>query len=107
MAVANKNHGRILYLTDKYGVSQGYEPAFTSLVSKAKVPRGAIIVTSIYNDLGPKPLLKYMNEKTPRYNPDYTKQIKAAVDRKIRATKPALVVCSDPVALGLFMRVRS
>lgn len=103
MAVANKNYGRILYLTDKYGVSQGYEPAFTSLVSKARVPRGAIIVTSIYNDLGPKPLLKYMNEKTPRYNPDYTKQIKAAVDRKIRATKPALVVCSDPVALGLFM----
>src|SRR3546814_4344167 len=30
-------------------------------------------------------------------------QIKAAVERKIRATKPTLIACSDPVALGLFM----
>src|SRR3546814_7210699 len=29
--------------------------------------------------------------------------IKAAVERKIRATKPTLIACSDPVALGLFM----
>lgn len=104
MAVANKNHGRILYLTDKFGVSTGYDPSFTALVSKAGIPRGCIAVTNIYNDLGPKPLVKYMNEKTLRYNPDYVAQIKAAVDRKIRATKPALVVCSDPVALGLFMK---
>src|SRR3546814_18403578 len=32
-----------------------------------------------------------------------TAQIKAAVERKIRATKPTLIACSDPVALGLFM----
>lgn len=101
--VVNKNHGRILYLTDKFGVSQGYKPAFANLVSKAGIQPGRIIETSIYNDLGPKPLVKYKNEKTPRFNPDYKAQIKAAVDRKIRATKPALVVCSDPVALGLFM----
>src|SRR3546814_19642740 len=30
-------------------------------------------------------------------------QIKAAVERKIRATKPTLIECSDPVALVLFM----
>src|SRR3546814_2962875 len=30
-------------------------------------------------------------------------QIKAAVERKIRATKPTLIACSDPVAIGLFM----
>lgn len=105
MAVANKNFGRILHLTDKFGVSTGYEPAFAQLCHKSKIPRGAVIVTSIYNDLPkkPAPLVKYMNEKTLRYNPDYAAAIKAAVDRKIRATKPALVVCSDPVALGLFM----
>lgn len=103
MVVVNRNYGRVLYLTDKFGVSQGYKPAFANLVSKAGIPPGRIIETSIYNDLGPKPLVKYKNEKTPRFNPDYKAQIKAAVDRKIRATKPALVVCSDPVALGLFM----
>lgn len=105
MAVVNQNHGRVLYLTDKYGVSQGYKPAFDAMLKKCKIPIGSVIVTSIYNDLPkkPAPLVKYMNEKTLRYNTDYTPQIKAAVDRKIRATKPALVVCSDPVALGLFM----
>src|SRR3546814_17262030 len=30
-------------------------------------------------------------------------QIKAAVERKIRATKPTRIACSEPVALGLFM----
>src|SRR3546814_3412929 len=35
--------------------------------------------------------------------PDMMAQIKAAGERKIRATKPTLSACSDPVALGLFM----
>lgn len=97
-----KDLGRILYLTDKFGVSQAYEPAFTKLLGKALIPRRSVIVTSLYNAIE-KPLVKYRNENTPRFNPEKTAQIQAEVDRKIRATKPKLIACSDPVALGLFM----
>lgn len=100
--VVAKDHGRILHLTDKFGVSQGYEPAFTRMVARCQIPRKAIIVTDIYKTVA-NPLVKYKNENTPRFNPEKMDQIKAEVDRKIRVTKPALIVCSCPVALGLFM----
>lgn len=102
MTIVNKNHGRILYLTDKFGVSQGYQPAFVNLLGRVGIPHRAVITTDIYKEVT-KPLVKYKNENTPRFNPERAGQIKAAVERKIRATKPVLIVCSDPVALGLFM----
>lgn len=43
-----------------------------------------------------------MNEKTLRFNPERKDQIKAAVDLRIKAIKPTVIVCSDPVSLGLF-----
>src|SRR3546814_545114 len=101
-AIVNKHHGRVLYLTDKFGVSQGYLPAFNAITSRVGIPSRSIIITDIYKEVS-KPLVKYRNEKTPRFNPDMMAQIKAAVERKIRATKPTLIACSDPVALGLFM----
>lgn len=93
--------GRILYLCDKFGVSQGYDPAFTKLVQKAGIPRQSVITASIHN-LIDKPLVKFMNEKTLRFNPERKDQIKAAVDLRIKAIKPTVIVCSDPVSLGLF-----
>lgn len=93
--------GRILYLTDKYGVSQGYEPAFMKLVQKSGVPRRNIIIANIWG-LIDKPIVKYRNEKTPRFNPDRKAEIQRAVEQRITAIKPALIVCSDPVSLGLF-----
>src|SRR3546814_665496 len=69
---------------------------------RSGIPSRSIIITDIYKEVS-KPLVKYRNEKTPRFNPDMMAQIKAAVERKIRATKPTLIACSDPVALGLFM----
>lgn len=98
----NKNKGRILYLCDKFGVSQGYEPAFTKMVQKAKIPRQRIIIASIHN-LIDKPLVKYRTAKTPRFNPDRKAEITAAVDQRIQAIKPSLIVCSDPVSLGMFV----
>jgi len=93
--------GRILYLCDKYGVSQGYEPAFAKLVQKCGVHRRNIIIASIHN-LIDTPLVKYKNEKTPRFNPDRKVEITHAVETRIKAVKPVLIVCSDPVSLGLF-----
>lgn len=94
-------NGRILYLTDKYGVSEGYEPAFTKMVQRAGIPRSRIILANIYN-LIDKPLVKYRNEKTPRFNPDRKDEILRSVDQRVRAIKPSLIVCSDPVSLGIF-----
>lgn len=101
MKVAPVNHGRILYLTDKFGVTQGYEPAFTKMVQRAGIPRQRIIVANIYA-LIDKPLIKYKNENTPRFNPERKDQILAAVHQRINAIKPVLIVCSDPVSLGIF-----
>lgn len=101
MKIATENRGRILYLTDKFGVSQGYEPAFTKMVQRAGIPRQRIIVANIYS-LIDKPLVKYRNEITPRFNPDRKEEILAAVHQRINAIKPTLIVCSDPVSLGIF-----
>src|SRR3546814_9250381 len=88
-AIVNKHHGRVLYLTDKFGVSQGYLPAFNAITSRVGIPSRSIIITDIYKEVS-KPLVKYRNEKTPRFNPDMMAQIKAAVERMFRATKPTL-----------------
>lgn len=95
--------GRILYLADKYGISGGYEPAFKKMVEakSVKIPRQRLILASIHN-LIDKPLVKYRNELTPRFNPDRKREIQAAVDQRINAIKPQLIVCADPVSLGLF-----
>lgn len=93
--------GRVLYLTDKFGVSQGYEPAFTKMVQRAGIPRNRIIIANIFT-LIDRPIVKYRNEKTPRFNPDRKSEILKAVEQRVRAIKPTLIVCSDPVSLGIF-----
>lgn len=95
--------GRILYLTDKFGVSQGYEPAFTKMVQAAGIPRSRIILANIYA-LIDKPLVKRGVEKTLRFNPDRKNEILKAVEQRVRAIRPTLIVCSDPVSLGIFAK---
>jgi hypothetical protein len=60
--------GKILYLTDKFGVSPGYMPAFTKLVHKCGIPRERIAITDIYNIVD-KPLKKRANEKSLAIRP--------------------------------------
>lgn len=93
--------GRVLYFTDKFGVSQGYEPAFTKMVNRAGIPRERIIIANI-NNLIDRPLIKYKNEKTLRFNPERKDKILHAVKVRVNAVKPTLIVCSDPAALGVF-----
>lgn len=101
MIPSNKPLGRVLYLTDKYGVSSGYDPAFSKMVRRAGIPREKIIIANIHR-LIDKPLVKYKNEKTLRFNPDRKDEIRKAVEIRVNAIKPSLIVCSDPVSLGLF-----
>ncbi len=103
MKIAKPNAGRILYLTDKFGVSSGYDPAFSAMVRRAGIPRERIIIANIHK-LIDKPLVKYRNEKTLRFNPAKKSEITKAVEVRINAVKPTLIVCSDPVSLGLFVK---
>lgn len=102
-AITQTANGRVLYLTDKFGVSQGYEPSFTKMVQRAGIPRNRIITANVFN-LIDRPMVKYRNEKTPRFNPDRKDEILKAVEQRVRAIKPTLIVCSDPVTLGIFAK---
>lgn len=93
--------GRVLYLTDKFGVSSGYDPAFSRMVRRAGIPRERIIIANIHKLLD-KPLVKYRNEKTLRFNPAKKDEILKVFKIRVAAIKPTLIVCSDPVTLGIF-----
>jgi hypothetical protein len=101
MAIAPQNTGRILLLTDKFGVSQGYEPIFNKLLTSCKIRRQSVIIANVFN-LMDKPLVKYKNEKTPRFNPENRDKILQAVELRVKAIKPSVIVCADPVTLGIF-----
>lgn len=103
MKLPAKNLGRILYLTDKFGVSQGYEPAFTKMVQRAGIPRERIILANVHR-LIDKPLVKFANELTLRFNPEKKSEILSAFLVRVKATRPSLIVCSDPVTLGIFTK---
>jgi hypothetical protein len=92
--------GRILYVTDKFGVSDGYKPAFQNLLKKAAIPSGAVLMTNIYN-LVKNPLKKYGNETTWKFDIDKLDEIKRAFDARLNAIKPDLVVVSDQACLGV------
>lgn len=91
--------GRVLYLTDKFGISDGYKPAFQNLLLKAKIPAAAILTTHIYG-LVKSPLKKYGNETTWKFDIDKLDEIRAAFDSRLNAIKPDLVVVSCQAILG-------
>jgi hypothetical protein len=93
---------KILYFTDRYKVSRGYEPAFTRMLNKSGIHRNQVFVTDIYG-LVDTPLIRKGNEKTWRFNPDRKQQIRAAFDLRINAIKPTLLVVSDPAVLGVLV----
>lgn len=91
----------ILYITDKYKISAGYEPAFTKMVHKCGIPRNKIVSTDIYG-LVDTPLKKKANENTWRFNPEKFDAIQKAFAQRVNAIKPELIVVSDPACLGIF-----
>ncbi len=94
---ANK---RILYMTDKFGVSSGYSAAFTRMLAKSAIRRQQVITASIYTLIS-NPLVRKGNEKTWRYNPEKLDEITVAFNQKISAIKPDIIVVSDPALLGV------
>jgi hypothetical protein len=91
---------QILYLTDTYGVSDGYKPAFERLLNKAGIHRHQVVLTSIYN-LVEKPLKKRGNEVVWRFDPEKLPQIRAAFAQRVKSIKPRLIVVSCPACLGV------
>jgi len=92
--------GRILYITDKFGVSDGYKPAFERMLNKAGIRREWVILANIYN-LVQSPLKKYGNENTWKFDDEKLDRISAAFRSRLTALRPTLVVVSDPAVLGV------
>lgn len=101
-ADAPVRHGKILYMTDKFGVSRGYKPAFASMVKKCGIRPEQIFLADIYN-LVDAPLYRKGNEKLWRFNPDKLDEIKDAFDLRIDKFKPSLIVVSDPAVIGVLV----
>lgn len=94
--------GRILYMTDRYKVSPGYEPAFTKLLNKAGIRRNEVVCADIYN-LVEKPLYKKGNETLWRFNPEKLPEITRAFNQRLNAIKPNLVVVSCPAVCAVLV----
>src|SRR5688572_4362869 len=92
---------RILYMTDSYGVSQGYEPAFAKLLAASGVYRNQLIDADIYK-LVKNPLKKYGNETTWKFDLAKKDEILRAFESRVRAVRPDFIVIADPACLGIF-----
>lgn len=97
-----KSNAKILYLTDKMGVSDGYNKAFNLMLANAGLRRQQLIITHIYG-LVKDALVKKGNRKAPGFNADKIDEITAAFDQRVSAVQPDIIVCSCPAVLGLFV----
>lgn len=92
--------GRILYMMDKFGISQGYKPAFDRMMKLSGIPRSAVILDDIYK-LVEKPLIRKGQEKIWRFDPEKLPRIREILDLRIKSLKPTLIVVSCPAVLGV------
>lgn len=97
---ALKSNKRILYFTDKTGVTDGYKRAFNLMLLNAGINHKQVSITSIYN-LVADPLIKKGNRKAPGFNPDRTREITEAFALRVESLKPDIIVVSCPAVLGL------
>ncbi len=92
--------GRILYMSDRNGITQGYEPAFNALVSRVKISRGQVIVQNVYKDV-PDPLMKKGNQILWVLNPEKREAVRESFEKRIKIVKPSLIVVADTAVLGV------
>lgn len=95
--------GKILLITDKFGVSQGYEPAFTRMLQRCGLNRSNVTCASIYN-LVKDPCKKYGNEVTWKFDVEKKDAIMQAFDSRVNIIKPKLIVIADPACVGIFAK---
>lgn len=100
LALAQKSSAKILYLTDKFGVSDGYNKAFNLMLANSGIRRNQLIITNIYG-LVSNALVKKGNRKAWGFNPEKIDEIAAAFNQRVAAVKPDIIVCSCPAILGL------
>jgi hypothetical protein len=93
---------RILYMTDKLGVSKGYEFAFGKMLRASGIDRSDVKCADIYS-LVETPLIRKGNEKLWKFNPEKLNDIRAAFHQRIRVIQPSLIVVSDPAVLGVIV----
>ena len=98
-----KNNGRILYMTDRFKVSSGYQPAFAKMLTTCGINPRQVIVSDIYA-MVPSPLMRVGNEKLWRFNPEHLPAVEEAFRVRINAIKPTLIVVSDPAVLGVIVK---
>lgn len=91
---------KILYFTDKFGVSDGYKRAFNEMMLNSGINWKNVTITHIYN-LVSNALVKKGNRKALGFNPEKKNEIKAAFDLRINAVQPDVIVVSCPAVLGL------
>lgn len=94
---------KILYFTDRYGVSSGYMPAFKRLLSQAGIRRNQVFITDIYNGV-PDPLTRKTKlSKTFILHSEKVAEVRRVMATKVNAIKPTGIVVSDPAVLGALM----
>lgn len=100
MNLLSKSTAKILYLTDRTGVSDGYNKAFTLMLANSGIRRNQVILSNIYT-LVPDALVKKGNRKAPGFNAEKINEITAAIKQRVEAIQPDIIVTSCPAVLGL------
>lgn len=95
--------GRILYMTDKFKVSQGYEPAFASMLNKCGLKRQQVVTADVYG-MVPNAMHRKGNETLWRFDPAMLPQVEAAFRVRVNAIKPKVIVVSDAAVLGVLVK---
>lgn len=100
LSLITQSKSKILYMTDKIGVSDGYNRAFNLMLAQSGIRRQQVILGSIYG-LVANALIKKGNRLAPGFNPEKKEEITAAFNHRVDAIRPDLIVCSCPAILGL------
>lgn len=93
----------ILYMTDSFGVSTGYEYAFGKMLRAAGIERKQVTTSSIYS-LVENPLTRKGQEKVWKFNPEKLDEIRNAFEQRIRVIKPKVIVVGDPAVAGVIAK---
>ena len=96
----------VLVLEDKLGITDGYKPAWTSMLLKARMNPGAFIYRSVWRDPRlvkhrAKLLIHKGNRKSPGFNPEVQSTLRTWFKLILHDTKPQLIICMDVALLGL------
>lgn len=93
---------QILYMTDTFKVSQGYEPAFAKLLGQSGITRRTVVLSDIYSMVS-EPLTKKGNEKLWRFNLAKLEELRAAFAVRVQTINPCLIVVSCPALIGVLV----